>query len=431
MLKDEREVFPKGWFQIKLSELITVTRGRSYRSAELRKSQNALVTLKSFQQNGGYRSGGLKSYTGPFKNDQIIKPGEIIIAQTDVAQKGYVIGRPAIVPSHTSYDQLIASLDVAIIRNKYDECMDLKFLYYRLLTPDYIYHIKSHCKGVLVLHLSKNALPSFQLHLPPFKEQHRMVSKIESIFAQIDACQKRLEALQAKVQLGPASLAALKSSVLKQAFEGKLVLQDPKDEPAEVMLKKIHKGLEIDFKKEFLPQGWIVTTLESIAEITMGRSPPSTTYNKEKTGMPFYQGKADFGDMHPTARIWCDKPQTFAQKHDILMSVRAPVGSTNISMETCSIGRGLAAIRAFETISTMYLFYQLRHLENKISQQGTGTTFKAVTKNQVTSISIFVPPLNEQKRIVAKIESIFAKIDAQYRSLRSIVVSYFTLHQVC
>ena len=161
--------------------------------------------------------------------------------------------------------------------------------------------------------------------------------------------------------------------------------------------------MRLQYEQGRLTEGWVITTLENIAEITMGRSPPSSTYNKEKTGMPFYQGKADFGDMHPTARIWCDKPQTFAQKHDILMSVRAPVGSTNISMETCSIGRGLAAIRAFETISTMYLFYQLRHLENKISQQGTGTTFKAVTKNQVTAISISVPPLNEQKRIVAKI----------------------------
>ena len=233
-LEFENKGIHERWVKIKLSELITVTRGRSYRSAELKKSRNALVTLKSFKQNGGYQSEGLKPYIGPFRNEQIIKPGEIIIAQTDVAQKGYVIGRPAIVSSHPNYDHLIASLDVAIIRNKYDNYLDLKFLYYRLLTPDYIYHTKSYCKGIIVLHLSQNALPSFQLQLPPLSEQHRIVSKIESIFSRIDAIDER-------VKQSLTMLDSLKKSTLKQAFEGKLVPQDPNDEPAEILLQRINQ----------------------------------------------------------------------------------------------------------------------------------------------------------------------------------------------
>ena len=170
-------------------------------------------------------------------------------------------------------------------------------------------------------------------------------------------------------------------------------------------------------EKKELPKGWIEATLESISDITLGRSPPSSTYNKEKRGLPFYQGKADFGDIYPTARTWCDQPQTFAEQHDILMSVRAPVGSTNISTETCSIGRGLAAIRPLKIAAMMFVFYQIRRLEHTISQQGIGTTFKAITGKQVRSIPIIIPPLQEQHRIVQKIESIFAKIDARQKEL--------------
>lgn len=175
--------------------------------------------------------------------------------------------------------------------------------------------------------------------------------------------------------------------------------------------------------KNELPEGWIKTTLETITQITLGRSPPSSTYNKIKNGLPFYQGKVDFGNYHPTPRTWCDKPQTLAEQNDILMSVRAPVGLLNISTETCGIGRGLASIRAYNTIVMMYIFYQLQHLKNQISQLGTGTTFKAITGNQVRTIAIKISPLNEQKRIVSKIESIFAQIDACKERLEQLALT--------
>ena len=157
---------------------------------------------------------------------------------------------------------------------------------------------------------------------------------------------------------------------------------------------------------------WHIDNLENISVIILGQSPPSSTYNKEGNGLPFFQGKADFGNIHPTARVWCNTPKKIAEKNDILISVRAPVGSTNISLETCCIGRGLSAIRPLEVTDMLYIFYHLRHLENHISQKGTGTTFKAITGTQLKSIKVYLPPLPEQHRIVSKIESIFERIDA-------------------
>ena len=169
---------------------------------------------------------------------------------------------------------------------------------------------------------------------------------------------------------------------------------------------------ELISEKDSVPKGWIKTTMDSVAVIILGQSPPSSTYNQEKKGLPFFQGKTDFGLMYPAVRNWCSDPKKSAEKNDILISVRAPVGPTNISKEKCCIGRGLAAIRPLSGVNYLWIFYHLRLLKNNIAMKGTGTTFKAISGTQLKSIILSIPPLNEQKRIVSKIESIFAQIDA-------------------
>ena len=78
--------------------------------------------------------------------------------------------------------------------------------------------------------------------------------------------------------------------------------------------------------------------------VNMGQSPASETYNNNADGLPFYQGNADFGEIHPQTRIWCSAPVKIANKGDLLISVRAPIGALNIATEQCCIGRGLAAL---------------------------------------------------------------------------------------
>jgi len=167
--------------------------------------------------------------------------------------------------------------------------------------------------------------------------------------------------------------------------------------------------LVLETAKE-IPQGWKKTTLDSISHIIMGQSPPSKTYNSSKTGLPFYQGKTEFGEKFPTPKIWCNKPNKIAVLGDVLISVRAPVGAVNICPEESCIGRGLAAVRGLGGIQTEFVFYLLQSLKNKFIKKGTGTIFKAIGKDQLFQTEIMLPPLNEQKRIVAKIEDLFSKI---------------------
>ena len=159
--------------------------------------------------------------------------------------------------------------------------------------------------------------------------------------------------------------------------------------------------------------------LKDIAAIIAGQSPESKYYNTKGEGIPFFQGKADFGALYPNIRTCCSQPIRIAEKDDILLSVRAPVGPTNLSPGKVCIGRGLTAIRPGSSIRLKYLLYFFRYYEAQLQKSGTGTTFKAITQNVIKNIEVPVPSLDEQERIVSKIEELFSKLDASVAELKT------------
>lgn len=106
-----------------------------------------------------------------------------------------------------------------------------------------------------------------------------------------------------------------------------------------------------------LPKGWHWMKLREICEIIMGQSPQSSSYNHEKIGLPFFQGKADFKDYFPLPKVWCSSPLKVAQPNDVLISVRAPVGPVNMADQKCCIGRGLTALRGRRALDPWFLFF--------------------------------------------------------------------------
>ena len=159
--------------------------------------------------------------------------------------------------------------------------------------------------------------------------------------------------------------------------------------------------------------------LKECCTIIAGQSPESKYYNSKGEGLPFFQGKADFGALYPNIRIYCSQPTKIAEKDDILLSVRAPVGPTNLSPGKVCIGRGLTAIRPGSSISLKYLLYFFKYYEAQLQKSGTGTTFKAITQNVIKNIEVPVPSLDEQERIVFKIEELFSKLDASVAELKT------------
>lgn len=162
-----------------------------------------------------------------------------------------------------------------------------------------------------------------------------------------------------------------------------------------------------------------IKKLQDCATIIAGQSPESKYYNTTGEGIPFFQGKADFGELYPKVRVYCSSPTKIAQYNDILLSVRAPVGPTNLSPGTVCIGRGLAAIRPDDSLDLKYLLYYFRYFETQLSAKGTGTTFKAINQKLIKNLEIPIPPLNEQFRIVARIEELFSELDKAVDTLKT------------
>ena len=165
-------------------------------------------------------------------------------------------------------------------------------------------------------------------------------------------------------------------------------------------------------------------TLKDIALINMGQSPDSKTYNEEKEGIPFYQGKSDFGKINPIPRVWCSNPIKIAEKDDILISVRAPIGDTNIATEKCCIGRGLASIRPLnENVNKKYLYYLLNSKYKELNKFGTGSTFKAITKENLCNLKCAeIPDIKEQIEVVKKLDNVSQIIEIKKKQLEELSI---------
>ena len=155
---------------------------------------------------------------------------------------------------------------------------------------------------------------------------------------------------------------------------------------------------------------WTETTIGEQCLVIAGQSPLGKFYNDTGNGLPFYQGKKAFGDKFIRApEKWTSHTTKEALKGDVLMSVRAPVGPINFSTQKVCIGRGLAAIRTGNGIDNEFLFYALLFKQNEISGN-EGAVFASINKKQIENIRLDLPPIPEQKRIVAILEEAFAGI---------------------
>ena len=162
----------------------------------------------------------------------------------------------------------------------------------------------------------------------------------------------------------------------------------------------------------------IVRPLTEYCTLNMGQSPDSKTYNTQGKGLPFYQGNADFGETHPITRVWCSTPVKVAEEGDVLISVRAPIGAMNMAVERCCIGRGLAALTPIRNkCSKQFLYYALQSKVDSLIAQGTGSTFKAISKKVLEATRIPAYSTIEQEQIAETIGHVDNTIAARRKQL--------------
>ena len=240
---------------------------------------------------------------------------------------------------------------------------------------------------------------------------------------------------------------ALREKILDLAMRGKLVPQDPNDEPASVLLEKIKAEKEqlikdkkikkskplapiADDEKPFdIPDSWEWVRLEDVAKIEMGQAPKSNTVNQVGNGIEFHQGKTEFSDEFiKKSNKFTTLNNKVVNEDYILMAVRAPVGDVNLLDRKIYIGRGLAGIKGYK-IDKNYLFRYLMSEKAYYESHSSGSTFKAINGNVIKDTPVPLPPLEEQSRIAAKIAQLFAllrKVESstqQYTKLQDLLKS--------
>jgi len=159
-----------------------------------------------------------------------------------------------------------------------------------------------------------------------------------------------------------------------------------------------------------IPVDWEVVNLGEVTQLIMGQSPPSESYFEFVNGIPFFQGNSEFGTKFPKILKWCNSPRKLAEKGDILVSVRAPVGDINIAPVECCIGRGLAALRGTK-IYNDYLYFVMNYFKDTLVKIGQGSTFEAINKKDLFKLKIPFPIISEQKKIAEILISVDEAID--------------------
>ena len=161
-----------------------------------------------------------------------------------------------------------------------------------------------------------------------------------------------------------------------------------------------------------IPEGWEVKAVGECVNLTMGQSPPGSTYNEQGEGLPFFQGRSDFGFRYPENRKFCTAPTRIADPEDTLVSVRAPVGDINMAWERCCIGRGVAALR-HKSGSSSFTYHLAWAMQRELQEyEHTGTVFGAVNKSQFEALRVIEPDPN----IVDAFDSCARSLDARIRS---------------
>ena len=254
--------------------------------------------------------------------------------------------------------------------------------------------------------ISKEIIVNTAIPVPPLSEQSRIVAQIDywfSIIGKIESAKVNLKTI----------IEQAKNKILTLAIHGKLVPQDPNDEPAIELLKRVHPNFtpcdNAQYRK--LPDGWCGISFDDIFNITMGQSPDGCSINQQQ-GIEFHQGKLMFDNKYlRKSDMFTAKPTKLAKPNSLLLCVRAPVGVVNITQREICIGRGLCSLEPNAAIYLDYAYYALTTYQSDLESKSTGSTFKAISGSIIRNEVFALPPIQEQHRIVAKIEVLFAQLD--------------------
>ncbi len=284
---------------------------------------------------------------------------------------------------------------LAIVRAN-DIRVNPKWLYYYFLSPQWRVFIANHTiRGSTVDRISVENFPNYSVPLPDRETQDTIVCVLSQIDMLID---------------NNTTICAELEAMAKTLYDYWFTQFDFPNADGKPYRSSGGEMVWNEQLKREIPKGWRVGQLSDIANITMGQSPAGESYNESGKGMIFYQGSTDFGTRFPLPRVYTTAPTRFAKTGDILMSVRAPVGTLNIAIDDCCIGRGLAALNS-KFGSQLYLMYTMVGFKQIFDvMDGNGTTFGSVNKDTLYELKVVVPPSAQVEAFEETVRPIEQKI---------------------
>lgn len=367
---------PKGWLSSTLEEFIDIKHGFAFKSEYFSSEGNyVLMTPGHFFEAGGFRDQGEKTkyYVGDVPHGYILNKGDILLAMTEQADG--LLGSAAYVPQSDKY---LHNQRLGLIHIKAKSKIFKDYLYFLYNSPAVRKQISEQASGTKVKHTSPDKLRGVIALLPPLPEQ----KKIAKILSTWDKAIATTEQLLANSQ-------QQKKALMQQLLTG----------------KKCFPGFT---------GKWEYYTLSDIAVIVMGSSPKSDTYNENGVGLPLIQGNADIKNRKSVPRIFTSEITKECLPDDILLSVRAPVGTIAISNHNACIGRGIAAIRAKMDFNQAFIYQWLLWFEPKWYSLSQGSTFESINSDDIKQLKIKVPSIEEQKSIA----KILAVADGEIEALK-------------
>ena len=280
-------------------------------------------------------------------------------------------------------DTLFGSYLIKITLNQ--EKVNMSFVHYYFQSRLYWNKISS-AQGSTIKNINLPFLGSLVIPVPPLQEQQKIAEILTTADGKIDVIDKKIDAAE-----------RLKKGLMQTLLT--IGIGHTKFKMTEI---------------GEIPEEWAVKNLgdKEVSIIKMGQSPSSATYNKTGNGLPFLQGNAEFRFKYPSTSTYCSSPLKTASLGDILISVRAPVGDVNVANSEYCIGRGLTAIQPNQkSIDSSFLYYMLNHLRPSFERVSTGSTFKAIGKEQLHFQRIPFPPLLEQQKIAEILTTADRKIE--------------------
>ena len=372
------------WHEVKLGNVAQVRSGYAFKSADWKVIGIPVVKIANVKDGSLAMEGcalvskAVASQAGRFN----LEEGDILIALT-----GY-IGDVALVRGRDL--PAVLNQRVGMFSILHESRLDKSFLFQLLRDQGIKESIAGLGYGSAQPNVSPSLIHNIIIPLPPLPEQRAIAHMLGTLDDKIELNRRMCETLETMAR-------ALFQSWFVD-FEPVRAKMEGRWRPGESLpgLPAEHYHLFPDTLVPSalgdIPEGWEVRTLGERFRLTMGQSPPGTTYNNDGEGLPFFQGRTDFGLRYPSNRVFCSAPSRLAQSDDTLVSVRAPVGDVNMAWEESCIGRGVAAIRHLSG-SRSFSYYALQTLRAELQQyEQAGTVFGAITGKQFGSMQVVEPP---------------------------------------